>query len=411
MDITKISRELIYRDRTDLDEFGVDDEGTLNHAFFQRISDEKFIKDNNYAEDYVLETFNDAYFIAILFRLDNHPTLHFERYRAIAAKGTVLTRYTDWANRLRATLALVYNIFVSLDYGKSEFEQRVLDWIRNPFNRENLEAEKGIMNNDPNLFLNLCLPEEELKKFTIPLEDVSPRNIDFDNIDIAYVLVSDESMKYTFEAIAKISDPNEKYHAVDSLLNKAETFSSTPHFRSLDEKEDFFKRKENCIEQLQVLKLEIEQGRSNGDIQDELEDLEKKRDSERLRELEVEIEQLKKELEDAKEENKGLIDRFVNSEDIIIKSEKFFVDISTLLTRLLMDCLSNTNSDNEKIMKHFLQDIIGKKDLDVAREFKKVRKIFQFSNGKLISIYRLLHAAGFYDKSLSNFYITTNPER
>ena len=69
MDYTKFPRQLIYRDRTDMNEFDVEKTGTSDGWFLDNLKKRPFILKTEKAADYALRIFNDAHYICTLFFL------------------------------------------------------------------------------------------------------------------------------------------------------------------------------------------------------------------------------------------------------------------------------------------------------------------------------------------------------
>ncbi|MBQ6204059.1 MAG: hypothetical protein IJK46_08195 [Prevotella sp.] len=103
IDYTKVDRQLIYKDRSRLSEFKVDDlRENIEHQFYRRLSNERFMLLSVDAAKYALDIFNDAYYICTLFYMVEHPKLYHAWFRQKIAgrhKNKFLTT---------ATMTLVY---------------------------------------------------------------------------------------------------------------------------------------------------------------------------------------------------------------------------------------------------------------------------------------------------------------
>ena len=66
MDYTKISRELIYRDKRDIEDYPIGIPNTIEQEFFNLLIERPFIKESNKAAANVLHIFNNAYYICAL---------------------------------------------------------------------------------------------------------------------------------------------------------------------------------------------------------------------------------------------------------------------------------------------------------------------------------------------------------
>lgn len=87
MDYTKIPRELIYRDRKTLNDFGVNDSMSFNHLLYSHLKRQRFLLDENNAKELVLQCFNNAYYICTLIYLDDYPDLCIAHYASKASEG------------------------------------------------------------------------------------------------------------------------------------------------------------------------------------------------------------------------------------------------------------------------------------------------------------------------------------
>lgn len=103
IDYTEVDRQLIYKDRSRLSEFKVDDlREDIEHQFYRRLSNERFMLLSVDAAKYALDIFNDAYYICTLFYMVEHPKLYHAWFRQKIAgrhKNKFLTT---------ATMTLVY---------------------------------------------------------------------------------------------------------------------------------------------------------------------------------------------------------------------------------------------------------------------------------------------------------------
>jgi hypothetical protein len=103
IDYTEVDRQLIYKDRSGLADFKVDDlSETIEHQFYRRLSNERFMLLSVDAAKYALDIFNDAYYICTLFYMVEHPKLYHAWFREkIAARHKKKFLTT-------ATMTLVY---------------------------------------------------------------------------------------------------------------------------------------------------------------------------------------------------------------------------------------------------------------------------------------------------------------
>jgi hypothetical protein len=89
MDYTTVFRQLIYKDRKDIDEFPVDETDntdflTMESVFMEKLEARRFIKDNFNAPELILMIFNNARYITTLIYSENHPQHYLHKYLKIA---------------------------------------------------------------------------------------------------------------------------------------------------------------------------------------------------------------------------------------------------------------------------------------------------------------------------------------
>lgn len=82
MDYTKVPRQLIYKERTDLDEFGVRVEGTINNYLFTKMRKMTLLRCSD-AKDIALKCLNNAYYICTLIQLEEFPDLCMDKYEEL----------------------------------------------------------------------------------------------------------------------------------------------------------------------------------------------------------------------------------------------------------------------------------------------------------------------------------------
>lgn len=85
MDYTKLPRKLIYRDRKELEEFGVQNAESLEGHIFRQLLKMDLTKGKE-IEKKLLNIFNDAYYIVTMVFLEELLCLRMQQYREIARK-------------------------------------------------------------------------------------------------------------------------------------------------------------------------------------------------------------------------------------------------------------------------------------------------------------------------------------
>ena len=106
MDYTEFPRELIYKEKASLKDFGVSNEMTIEHRFYEGLLKRPSIKECFKKRETILRIFNNAYYLCTLILMDEDPRLSIDSYREIAENSE---RTIDWVNHFAPmTMALVY---------------------------------------------------------------------------------------------------------------------------------------------------------------------------------------------------------------------------------------------------------------------------------------------------------------
>lgn len=129
IDYTEVDRQLIYKDRSKIDDFKVNEiSARPEHPFYNRLSSERFMLQSRDAAKYVLEIFNDAYYICTLFYMFDHPLLYLGKLR-----NKIISKYKE-KYLSTATMSLVYNLLGLEQHGspwgeRSKFVKLWLSFI------------------------------------------------------------------------------------------------------------------------------------------------------------------------------------------------------------------------------------------------------------------------------------------
>ena len=110
MDYIKIPRSLIYKERKNLNDFGVNTPGTINNQLFSHLQELPFMYDNG-AKDLALQCFNNAYYICTVIMLDEFPGLQIAEYEKELLKVETPYRYDVCA----ASMAMVCELLPVYD--------------------------------------------------------------------------------------------------------------------------------------------------------------------------------------------------------------------------------------------------------------------------------------------------------
>jgi len=136
MDYTIVFRQLIYKDRKDIDEFPVDETDntdflTMESVFMEKLEARRFIKDSFNASELILMIFNNARYITTLIYSENHPQHYLHKYLKIAENDSRDIIMCNHA--MPATMALVVNYLLHY-LGESFFGSKIVKAIIENFN-------------------------------------------------------------------------------------------------------------------------------------------------------------------------------------------------------------------------------------------------------------------------------------
>lgn len=81
MNLTNIPRSLIYEDRSNLDDFGIRNEGSLNCAMYKLLRRHLYTDYglNNYRA-LIIQMFNESYYLCTMFLIDKNTDANFRDY-------------------------------------------------------------------------------------------------------------------------------------------------------------------------------------------------------------------------------------------------------------------------------------------------------------------------------------------
>ena len=84
MDYTKVRRELIYKERTNFKEFGVQVPGSMNNLLFSNLKE--LFKATDRLKEIILRCFNNAYYICTIIPFDDFPETQVAEYEKLLLK-------------------------------------------------------------------------------------------------------------------------------------------------------------------------------------------------------------------------------------------------------------------------------------------------------------------------------------
>lgn len=172
MDYTIVPRLLIYTDKSDLDFFDVDADGTLDALMFDRIQ-RSVICGLDGAANVVLNIFNNAYYITTLILMEKRPVPYFMSYVNISMSAGGDNTYKRYFSAM--TMAMVYNYLRASDKKFRENGNILLERI---WKYHNEHYSDGQLDGDARfLFFNNVLNQSELASSKVESGRFRPRGI------------------------------------------------------------------------------------------------------------------------------------------------------------------------------------------------------------------------------------------
>ena len=90
MDYTKVPRVLVYKERENLNDFGVKNRGTINHELFVNLREHYMAAERQ--KELMLRCFNNAYYICTLIPLEDFPDMQVAEYEQLLMKDDAYAR-------------------------------------------------------------------------------------------------------------------------------------------------------------------------------------------------------------------------------------------------------------------------------------------------------------------------------
>ena len=232
MDYTKIHRELIYKDRRDLDDFPVDegfDFQSMEEVFLDALENRPFIKESENAPELILKIFNNARYITTLILLENHPNHYLLKYLRIAAedyRSLIISNHV-----MPATMALVWNYL--FHYFTCYNNSKIVDIITDNFNKDDWKYETNGGQDD---FFKLLIKTASSHPRWLTDSNFDPRDIksvvveeiflfdEFITKDIDYVIsqifgtLDDKDIPDVLRIVENRIDQYKRYESDDNVI-------------------------------------------------------------------------------------------------------------------------------------------------------------------------------------------------
>ena len=230
MDYTKV-RQLIYRERQDISEFGIyeDNDSKVNPFLYERLKRVSYLHPSYaYADNEMLRMFNDVYFVLTAFFMDKRPLANYANYRRIANPNYERDMLSN--NRSLVEVCMLYvilNRFNGANWFKekkthSEFFNAIREEVYRHRNPQDMETMLAQLRGAENIAYTITGECESMRFVMSVKEDFPPR-------DIQEVINSKESLNNCLSigkdisvAVNLLCEKNEQKLKLVERLLKAE---------------------------------------------------------------------------------------------------------------------------------------------------------------------------------------------
>ncbi len=214
-------RPLVYQDKSSIDQFDIEDATALDAEMLRRIECSEIITFDG-ANKYILDIFNNAYYITTLIMMEKHPVHYFKKYIIIAehtssASSDIYHNNTLYRLFSAMIMAMVCNYLRLLDdhYNHENIlTRRITEYFTKEFDEGSEIFTKNLLNVDI------------LTKFHIKNESFQPRIIDAQAIQETELLLNGPNSgwrgltkKYNHKDIAELISICQKEEAKSVMID------------------------------------------------------------------------------------------------------------------------------------------------------------------------------------------------
>lgn len=311
MDITTLPRNLIYRDRYSINEFGIYDSKNINKAISDVMLELPCIKYTSESEQYALMVFNNAYYICTMVLMEKDPRWRLNRYKEL-----VTDRNRDITS---LTLAIIGIYLSSKNITLNEHQKMMKDNLL-----------KDIYKTE-SWYTIYTLLSEKIEGTIQPFSyEFTPRLIDerlFDEIKIIYSDWAQTTNYFNKQKIIDLIDnvgktKEEKIALLEEINRKAKDFYNGDFYYKqtvipvLDEIEEVINKEYDILGIKALDDCKREEYENLGDL---------RLLNERIQLLEEDIKSLQEQVESLSREKSDLVDEIKKKEQII-KDQKETID-------------------------------------------------------------------------------------
>ena len=208
MEYAKIPRSLVFKDRSDLNEFGVQIEGTLNHYLFKKMRRMTLLRSGN-VKEIALQCLNNAYYICTLTQLDEFPDTCMDDYQKALLKVDIPLKNDVY----QASMALVCVLLAAYDDKYKQKDDLLIESIHH-WTSHNEWMGTNFRKSFEDI-IEACSPEG----FSLPDDAFAPRDI-IDAIDNIDTELWNHYPQYICERLSLLDDSRRKTNGVDLAIDR-----------------------------------------------------------------------------------------------------------------------------------------------------------------------------------------------
>ena len=211
MDYINIPRKLIYKDRTDLKDFGVQVINTVNHNLFSNLK--MLFKATDRAKELILRSFNNAYYICTLIPFEDFPDTQVAEYEKLLLKDDLY----DCEEICAVSMAMVCKLLPACDSRWRSEDNDLINSIQYRFTHYQW------MNSGARKSFEFMEEKQNTNGLFLPPNEFAPRDI-IEVIETFSVSYLQDYAEYICERLVLIEDSRKRMYGADMAIAKIKDY-------------------------------------------------------------------------------------------------------------------------------------------------------------------------------------------
>lgn len=229
MDYLNLPRSLIYKDRTDLKDFGVQVINTVNHNLFSNLK--MLFKATDRAKELILRSFNNAYYICTLIPFEDFPDTQVAEYEKLLLKDDLY----DCEEICAVSMAMVCKLLPACDARWRSENNDLINSINYRFTHYQW------MNSGARKSFEFMEEKHNTNNLFLPPNEFAPRDI-IEVIETFSVSDLQDYAEYISERLVHLEDPRQRMLGFNTARLRIEKYQ-----RELCENTEYNPKKD-CFE-------------------------------------------------------------------------------------------------------------------------------------------------------------------